>query len=167
MIFNASGTPVASGSVVVDAQGKTEISVFEGRMVFSTADGMKTVDAAQKIVLAMMPGNTIDTSSILNSLTGTHLAIAGAVILAIAAIANNSGGDGGDGGGDGDGGIGGDGGTGGDGGNGGGGGDGDGGGGGDKPPGQPLPPIMDEPAPPASPMDGGDYNGDFPPRPQY
>lgn len=57
VIFNADSNPVVKGSVVVDASGKTEISVTEGRMVFATADGMKTVDANQKIVLAVAPGN--------------------------------------------------------------------------------------------------------------
>jgi hypothetical protein len=92
VVFNASTTPVVRGSIVVDGQGKTEISVFEGRMVFATADGLKTIDATQKIVLAMVPGNIVDTSSILDSLTGPNLAIAGAVFLVLAAIANNTGG---------------------------------------------------------------------------
>ncbi|MBE0583868.1 MAG: hypothetical protein IH612_08875, partial [Desulfofustis sp.] len=44
VVFNADSTPVVKGSVSVDATGKTEISVTEGRLVFATADGMKTVD---------------------------------------------------------------------------------------------------------------------------
>jgi hypothetical protein len=52
VVFNASSTPVVKGRVVVDSEGNTEISVNEGRMVFATSEGMKTVDANHKIVLA-------------------------------------------------------------------------------------------------------------------
>lgn len=55
VIFNASSGSVVKGSVVVGADGATEISVSEGKMVFATADGMKTVDANNKIVLAVAP----------------------------------------------------------------------------------------------------------------
>ena len=44
--------PVAKGNVQFDEEGNTEISVSEGRMIFATAEGMKTVDANQKIVLS-------------------------------------------------------------------------------------------------------------------
>ncbi len=37
----------------MNADGATEIGVEEGRLVFATAEGMKTVDANQKIVLAV------------------------------------------------------------------------------------------------------------------
>ncbi len=53
IIFNAASKPVVRGTVTVNADGKTEISVKEGRMSFATADGMKTVGANEKIVLAM------------------------------------------------------------------------------------------------------------------
>ncbi len=52
IVFNAAGSSSVKGFVVVDKEGKTEITVTEGRLVFATADGMKTVDANQKIVLA-------------------------------------------------------------------------------------------------------------------
>ena len=52
VVFNASSTPAVKGRVVVDSEGNTEISVTEGRMVFATSEGMKTVDANHKIVLA-------------------------------------------------------------------------------------------------------------------
>jgi hypothetical protein len=52
VVFNASSSPVVKGAVTVGANGHTEISVTEGKMVFATADGMKTVDANNKIVLA-------------------------------------------------------------------------------------------------------------------
>ncbi len=52
VVYNASSTPVVKGSVTVASDGATEISVTEGRMVFATAEGMKTVDANHKIVLA-------------------------------------------------------------------------------------------------------------------
>ena len=54
-IFNAGSQSVVKGSVVVDSDGKTEIAVTEGRLVFTTSDGLKTVDANNKIVLAMLP----------------------------------------------------------------------------------------------------------------
>ena len=56
VVFNASSTPVVKGRVVVDSEGNTEISVNEGRMVFATSEGMKTVDANHKIVLAQVQG---------------------------------------------------------------------------------------------------------------
>ena len=55
VVFNASSGSVVKGSVVVGADGATEISVTEGKMVFATADGIKTVDANNKIVLAVAP----------------------------------------------------------------------------------------------------------------
>jgi hypothetical protein len=53
IIFNAASNPVVRGTVMVNADGKTEISVKEGRMSFVTADGVKTVGANEKIMLAM------------------------------------------------------------------------------------------------------------------
>jgi hypothetical protein len=55
VIFNAGGQSAVKGTVEVNSKGKTEITVTEGRMVFATADGMKTVDANNKIVLAVAP----------------------------------------------------------------------------------------------------------------
>jgi hypothetical protein len=55
VIFNAGSQSVVKGTVEVGRDGKTEITVTEGRMVFATADGMKTVDANNKIVLAVAP----------------------------------------------------------------------------------------------------------------
>ncbi len=57
VVYNASSSPVVKGSVVVDSDGATEISVTEGRMVFATSEGMKTVDANHKIVLAQAPAS--------------------------------------------------------------------------------------------------------------
>ena len=59
VVFNASSTPVVKGRVFVDSDGNTEISVTEGRMVFATSEGMKTVDANHKIVLAVAPAPAI------------------------------------------------------------------------------------------------------------
>ncbi len=53
IIFNAASDPVVRGTVVVTKDGKTEVGVTEGRLVFATADGMKTVNANEKIVLAI------------------------------------------------------------------------------------------------------------------
>lgn len=55
VIFNAGSQSAVKGTVEVDSKGKTEITVTEGRMVFATAEGMKTVDANNKIVLAVAP----------------------------------------------------------------------------------------------------------------
>ncbi len=57
VVFNAGNQSSVKGTVEVSADGKTEISVSEGRMVFATAEGMKTVDANNKIVLAVAPGD--------------------------------------------------------------------------------------------------------------
>jgi len=46
-------TPVVKGNIQVDEEGNTEIIVSEGRMVFATEEGMKTVNANHKIVLAI------------------------------------------------------------------------------------------------------------------
>ena len=58
-IFNAGSQSVVKGSVTVDSEGKTEIAVTEGRLVFATSEGLKTVDANNKIVLAMAPGAAV------------------------------------------------------------------------------------------------------------
>ena len=55
VIFNAGSQSAVKGTVEVDSKGKTEITVTEGRMVFATAEGMKTVDANNKIILAVAP----------------------------------------------------------------------------------------------------------------
>lgn len=58
IIFNASGTPSVKGFVSVDETGTTEIGLTEGRMIFATADGMKPINANEKIVLAVTPSTT-------------------------------------------------------------------------------------------------------------
>lgn len=61
VIFNAGSDPVVRGTVTVTKDGKTEVSVKEGKLVFATAAGMKTVNADEKIVLAIStppPGDT-------------------------------------------------------------------------------------------------------------
>jgi hypothetical protein len=83
VVFNASSTPAVKGRVVVDSDGNTEISVTEGRMVFATSEGMKTVDANHKIVLAQAP----QTSSTNYWLIGGVLAVA---VVAGIAIADNN-----------------------------------------------------------------------------
>jgi hypothetical protein len=55
VIFNASSASVVKGFVEVTAAGNTEIVVTEGRLIFATGEGMKTVDANNKIVLAVLP----------------------------------------------------------------------------------------------------------------
>ena len=77
VVFNAGKQSAVKGTVEVDSTGHTEITVTEGRMVFATADGMKTVDANQKIVLAVTPADAASTGPLL-VLGGAMLA--GAVI---------------------------------------------------------------------------------------
>ena len=89
VVFNASSGSVVKGSVVVGADGATEISVSEGKMVFATADGMKTVDANNKIVLAVAPaaggaGAGLSTTAIV----ATGIAAA-AVVTTIVVVKNN------------------------------------------------------------------------------
>ena len=96
VVFNASGTPVVKGQVVVDKDGKTEIIVTEGRMVFATADGMKTVDANKKIVLAQAVVTPGSTSALPFIATGLGF---GAVFAASSASSDNDNGTGGTGGG--------------------------------------------------------------------
>ncbi len=54
-VFNADSTPVVRGSILVNSDGKSEISVYEGKMVLATAEGKQTVDANSKLVLAQLP----------------------------------------------------------------------------------------------------------------
>jgi hypothetical protein len=53
IMFNASTANTVRGYMEVAADGTAEVGVNEGRMVFSTADGTKTVDSNNKILLAM------------------------------------------------------------------------------------------------------------------
>lgn len=95
VIFNAATNPVVRGYAKVNADGATEIGVEEGRLVFATAEGMKTVDANQKIVLAVSevpgPANGSDKAGApFWSTTGGKVAIgtgvlaAGGVVVALA-----------------------------------------------------------------------------------
>lgn len=52
VVFNADSGSVVKGNVAVASDGSTEISVTDGRMIFATADGMKAIDANNKLVLA-------------------------------------------------------------------------------------------------------------------
>lgn len=52
VMFNASTDPVVRGYMIVDDSGST-VGVREGRMVFATAEGAKTVKADEQIILAM------------------------------------------------------------------------------------------------------------------
>lgn len=60
VVFNASSQTAVKGAVDVASDGSTEISVTEGRLVFATSEGMKTVDANNKIVLAVAPAGAGD-----------------------------------------------------------------------------------------------------------
>lgn len=95
IVFNAASNPVVRGSVKVNAAGKTEITVKEGRLIFATADGMKAVGVNEKIILAVStppaPTNTPpaggETSGISPFVIG---GVAGAAVLAtVIVVANN------------------------------------------------------------------------------
>jgi len=85
VVFNAGSQTVVKGTVVVSKDGKTEISVTEGRLVFATADGMKTVDANHKIVLAVLPG-TVQAAAPAGEGISTTAWVAGGVGLAAAVV---------------------------------------------------------------------------------
>ena len=91
-IFNAGSQSVVKGSVAVDSDGKTEIAVTEGRLVFATSEGLKTVDANNKIVLAAAPAAPAATGGLS---TGAIVGIGAAVVVGGVAIAASSGGGGG------------------------------------------------------------------------
>ena len=52
VMFNTSSEPVVRGYMQVDDKG-ARVGVREGRMIFATADGAKSVKADQQIILAM------------------------------------------------------------------------------------------------------------------
>ena len=56
IMFNASTNTPVRGYMQVADDGAVEIGVFEGRMVFSTAEGAKTVDSNNRLLLAMSEG---------------------------------------------------------------------------------------------------------------
>lgn len=96
IIFNAASDPVVRGTVAVTKDGRTEVSVTEGRLVFATADGMKTVNANEKIVLAIAsppPGNPTEEDDDDDKL-GWWLAGGAILATAIVLIAENNNGNG-------------------------------------------------------------------------
>lgn len=54
-VFNVNGVSVVKGTIQINQKGETEITVHEGRLVFNTSEGIKTVDPNNKIVLAVAP----------------------------------------------------------------------------------------------------------------
>lgn len=83
IMFNAASNPVVRGNVRVTSEGVTEIEVKEGRMVFATADGMKSVGANEKIILAIaevVP--PVEEGGIFGG--GTATLVAGGTVLAVA-----------------------------------------------------------------------------------
>lgn len=97
VIFNAGANPVVQGYVKVNKDGQTEIGVTEGRMVFATADGMKTVDANHKIILAMADVPTDGNSTTKKLTTGQKVGIGvgtGALVGGIILLADDDDDDG-------------------------------------------------------------------------
>jgi len=52
-LFNASSQSSVRGFITVNKKGQTEIGVFQGRMIFTTARGTQVVGANEKIILAV------------------------------------------------------------------------------------------------------------------
>jgi len=88
VVFNAGSQSAVKGTVEVAGNGKTEITVTEGRMVFATAEGMKTVDANNKIVLAVAPAAGAGGISTAGLIAGGAVIAAGATTAIV--IENDS-----------------------------------------------------------------------------
>ncbi len=86
VVFNANSSSVVKGSIFVDNKGQTEISVTEGRMIFATADGMKAVDANNKIVLAV----AVEGGAAAATATGAGAAAGTAAVTAGTAVATGA-----------------------------------------------------------------------------
>lgn len=81
VIFNAGSNPVVRGYAKVSKDGQTEIGVDEGRLIFATAEGMKTVDANHKIILAISDttgGTTVAAPNTSGMTTGGMVALGAA-----------------------------------------------------------------------------------------
>ncbi len=106
VVFDAASQPVVKGTVFVDEEGATHVTVSEGRLVFATADGMQAVDAGNKIILAvnedevaaaMLSGSesaagSATTGGTTAGVSMKSVAIAGAIVaggIAVAAISAN------------------------------------------------------------------------------
>jgi hypothetical protein len=101
IVFSAASNPVVRGTVMVNSKGKTEITVKEGRMTFATADGMKTIGASEKIVLAVVPpaagvaagvaagGAAAGTGAGISAGALTAAGIASAAVAGAVIVANN------------------------------------------------------------------------------
>ncbi|CAK8714755.1 FecR family protein [Candidatus Electrothrix laxa] len=62
VIYNASSTSPVRGYMQVTPEGNTKIGIYEGRLVFDTVEGAKTIDSNNYILLAQAGvGNTRDT----------------------------------------------------------------------------------------------------------
>ncbi len=98
VIFNASSDPVVRGYMQVDDSG-ARVAVREGRMIFATADGAKSVKADEQIILAM---SDVEKKAAANPVqvdaekkkkkkpagwwTGSSSQIAGGVVIATAVV---------------------------------------------------------------------------------
>ncbi len=98
VIFNASSEPVVRGYMQVDDSG-ARVAVREGRMIFATADGAKSVKADEQIILAM---SDVEKKAAANPVqvdaekkkkkkpagwwTGSSSQIAGGVVIATAVV---------------------------------------------------------------------------------
>lgn len=96
VIFNADSNPVVRGYAQVNQDGSTVIGVEEGRLVFATADGMQTVDANHKIILAVseVPGESVVSNDTTKERTVLFGGIGAALITTAIVMADDSDGGG-------------------------------------------------------------------------
>lgn len=86
-VFNANTSSPVRGYVNVDENGQTAIGVYEGRMVFNTAEGAKVVDSNDYILLAQVGVGTGAGGAAAGAAAGTAGAgAAGGVAGAIGAV---------------------------------------------------------------------------------
>lgn len=86
-VFNANTSSPVRGYVNVDENGQTAIGVYEGRMVFNTAEGAKIVDSNDYILLAQVGVGTGAGGAAAGAAAGTAGAgAAGGVAGAIGAV---------------------------------------------------------------------------------
>jgi hypothetical protein len=77
-VFNANTSSPVRGYVNVDDNGQTAIGVYEGRMVFNTAEGAKIVDSNDYILLAQVGVGSGAAGAGAGSAAGAGAAAAGA-----------------------------------------------------------------------------------------
>ena len=85
VIYNASTASPVRGYMQVTSEGSTKIGLYEGRLVFNTAEGTKTVDSNNYILLAQAevgPGAGVEAGGVADGIAGinTTVLVAGTVV---------------------------------------------------------------------------------------